>query len=88
MAKTTFSPLLLGLFLVLIMLLSSQQCVNAESCVDFERSATRQNIYEHCEEECQSLFGDKLLRSDVHDVTWLGRYHCTCCYTDETSYHI
>ncbi|KAI3890181.1 hypothetical protein MKX03_003830 [Papaver bracteatum] len=83
MAETTspqFSPFFLGLFLVLIMSLSSE-CVNA-GCTDFYHSATHVSIDTVCREECASFFGEKLLTAEVHDVTWLGRYQCKCCYED------
>ncbi|KAI3927197.1 hypothetical protein MKW92_013535 [Papaver armeniacum] len=84
MEKTTslrFSPLFLGLFLVLIMLLSSEG-VNADGCADFYHSATRISIDTVCRDECASFYGEKLLTAEVHDLTWLGRYQCRCCYTD------
>ncbi|RZC48290.1 hypothetical protein C5167_041249 [Papaver somniferum] len=83
MAKTNslqFSPLFLGLFLVLIISLGSE-CVNA-GCTDFYHSATHISIHTVCQDECTSFFGDKLLTHEVHDLTWLGRYQCKCCYED------
>ncbi|KAI3890172.1 hypothetical protein MKX03_003821 [Papaver bracteatum] len=81
MAKTTFSPLFLGLILVLIMLLSSEG-VNAAGCVDFSTDFASRSKNSLCQNECISLFGDKLLTFQVHDLSWFGGFKCACCYTD------
>ncbi|KAI3890174.1 hypothetical protein MKX03_003823 [Papaver bracteatum] len=81
MAKTTFSPLFLGLILVLIMLLSLEG-VNAAGCVDFDTDFVTRNRDSQCQKECISLFGDKLLTFQVHDSFWFGGFKCACCYTD------
>ncbi|KAI3921456.1 hypothetical protein MKW98_013390 [Papaver atlanticum] len=82
MAKTTFSPLFIGLILVLMMLLSSEG-VNAAGCVDIDidMGLTR-NSYSICQIKCTSLFGDKFLTFQVHDVNWFGGFKCACCYSD------
>ncbi|KAI3878860.1 hypothetical protein MKW92_035812 [Papaver armeniacum] len=81
MAKTSFSPPFLGLFLVLIMLLSSEG-VNAAGCVDFHIEYGSRNRDSQCQKECISLFGDKLLTFQIHDVLWIGGFKCACCYAD------